>query len=474
MKNLEPNNHRISNSLFESIKNVMAGKTEQVAEAENAGAAVDKAHFCATHVEHALLGQGVCISEQHAEPDENGDIAWYSVQFPSGIQRVNTSNLKITEGKSHTHGKKMAEEEEVAEEETIEEEQILEYGEPSKYGSSKKDVRAYSRPAPSGKKDVGVYSRPSAAATPAPKSNSGMQANKDIATPPKHQMVKHLAGTVLDPRVPKPKNEGNDGNLANNAKPYDKVTHGDVISGRLGKDEMGGKKKKVSEVADPDHILPKDAPAPVSKSTEDKEKKGAMSKAVAAHNTGKGGFDAAKESNVKDVKEARSTGTVFDKPKDNPLTKDIKSSFNKKQVSTGTVYTRKPQKDMDDKGKKIKESITQTVINYNDFVLEITDNPTYGDYLRALQTMVENRDESIQHEVVALATEAFNEKIDSIIVEAKARITFEPRLQALRESGVEVSDENYVVENGEPYVEYTVQEDGKSIQYVHIGTVQIV
>jgi len=34
-----------------------------------------------------------------------------------------------------------------------------------------------------------------------------------------------------------------DGNLANNAKPYDKVTRGDVIAGRLGKDEMGGKKK---------------------------------------------------------------------------------------------------------------------------------------------------------------------------------------------------------------------------------------
>ena len=33
-----------------------------------------------------------------------------------------------------------------------------------------------------------------------------------------------------------------DGNLANNAKPYDKVTKGDVIAGRLGKDEMGGKK----------------------------------------------------------------------------------------------------------------------------------------------------------------------------------------------------------------------------------------
>ena len=36
-----------------------------------------------------------------------------------------------------------------------------------------------------------------------------------------------------------------DGNLANNAKPYDKVTRGDVVAGRLGKDEMGGKKKSV-------------------------------------------------------------------------------------------------------------------------------------------------------------------------------------------------------------------------------------
>ena len=37
-----------------------------------------------------------------------------------------------------------------------------------------------------------------------------------------------------------------DGNLANNAKPYDKVTRGDVIAGRLGKDEKGGKKTPVA------------------------------------------------------------------------------------------------------------------------------------------------------------------------------------------------------------------------------------
>ena len=38
-----------------------------------------------------------------------------------------------------------------------------------------------------------------------------------------------------------------DGNLANNAKPYDKVTRGDVVAGRLGKDEEGGKKKDKKE-----------------------------------------------------------------------------------------------------------------------------------------------------------------------------------------------------------------------------------
>lgn len=41
--------------------------------------------------------------------------------------------------------------------------------------------------------------------------------------------------------------EANDGNLANNYPPYDKVTRGDVIAGATGKDQMGGKKKKVTK-----------------------------------------------------------------------------------------------------------------------------------------------------------------------------------------------------------------------------------
>ena len=49
-------------------------------------------------------------------------------------------------------------------------------------------------------------------------------------------------------KVDEAKKKG-DGNLANNAKPYDKVTRGDVIAGRLGKDAKGG--KTVKEAAKP-------------------------------------------------------------------------------------------------------------------------------------------------------------------------------------------------------------------------------
>lgn len=67
--------------------------------------------------------------------------------------------------------------------------------------------------------------------------------------------------------------EANDGNLANNAKPYDKVTRGDVIAGRLGKDEMGGKEEVEEMWGDPyddakvdaiNAAHPPKAPSPVS------------------------------------------------------------------------------------------------------------------------------------------------------------------------------------------------------------------
>ena len=62
---------------------------------------------------------------------------------------------------------------------------------------------------------------------------------------------KNTEGTEMNTSESKKKK--GDGNLANNAKPYDKVTRGDVIAGRLGKDAKGGKVKEASgEAGDPE------------------------------------------------------------------------------------------------------------------------------------------------------------------------------------------------------------------------------
>jgi hypothetical protein len=133
-------------NLIESVRAMYAPRTEATMMKDD-GKIV---HNCAKHVEHAEYGRGDCISEEHAAPDRNGNIAWYDVMFEHGLERgVPTAELSILQAESHMHANK----------------------------KSKK---------------------------------------------------------VME----------NDGNLANNAKPYDKVTHGDVITGRLGKDEYGGKKKK--------------------------------------------------------------------------------------------------------------------------------------------------------------------------------------------------------------------------------------
>lgn len=63
-----------------------------------------KPHKCANHVEHAEWGEGTCISENHANPDENGYVAWYDVEFDHGVeQRVPTEDLNILGEGMHEH-----------------------------------------------------------------------------------------------------------------------------------------------------------------------------------------------------------------------------------------------------------------------------------------------------------------------------------------------------------------------------------
>ena len=83
---------------------------------ENSPNAANSQHLCAKNVVHEEWGDGKCITAQHADPDEEGNVAWYDVMFEHGIEKgVLITELKVTKSEGHMHasynGKKKKKEE---------------------------------------------------------------------------------------------------------------------------------------------------------------------------------------------------------------------------------------------------------------------------------------------------------------------------------------------------------------------------
>ena len=61
-------------------------------------------HLCAKNVVHEKWGAGDCIPTMHADPDEEGNVAWYDVMFEHGIEaKVSIDELKVTKAEEHMH-----------------------------------------------------------------------------------------------------------------------------------------------------------------------------------------------------------------------------------------------------------------------------------------------------------------------------------------------------------------------------------
>jgi hypothetical protein len=53
-----------------------------------------------------MFGEGVVVDTLHAEPDEQGNIEWYAVQFDEGIKKVFTEKLQVMTAEYHGNHKK--------------------------------------------------------------------------------------------------------------------------------------------------------------------------------------------------------------------------------------------------------------------------------------------------------------------------------------------------------------------------------
>lgn len=67
---------------------------------------LENPHNCATHVYSEQWGDGTPVKTMHANPDENGNIAWYDVMFEHGIEkRVPIEELKVIKSSMHGHAR---------------------------------------------------------------------------------------------------------------------------------------------------------------------------------------------------------------------------------------------------------------------------------------------------------------------------------------------------------------------------------
>ena len=389
---------RITNELFESIRQITHPTpveekkldTEDVDTPVKEGR-VDAAHFCATHVEHDLYGEGECISEAHADPDQHGNIAWYTVQFADGIRKVQTEAMKVKKAKMHEHAE--ADAESIEEKKLHPNQQVLDVHEPEKDELTADDFK---------KLRAGKKQKPVKEGT---MGNAGTvtmkQVNKSSASPTVKAAIKKAAPDIK--------------------------TYGDRAAALTA---AGIKRESVEQVTE------------LSIGTLTKVKNAA----------------------VRDANDATRDGDDARADKRYNLAGKANNKAEMKYRAAGL----KPsgQHSMD-------EGISETIVKHNDFTIEITDNPTYGDFLRAVQSIVRTDEESMQQEIVAIAEEAYAENYEDVIIESFTRMEIEDKLAAHRKAGNTVSNDKFSTKNGEPYAEYVVTDkEGGRKKYIHHGSVR--
>jgi len=357
---------------------------------------VDAAHFCATHVEHDLYGEGECISEAHADPDENGNIAWYTVQFADGVRKVQTEAVKVKKGKMHEHAE--ADAESIEEKKLHPNQQVLDVHEPEKDKLTAKDFEMLR----AGKKTKTVKEATMGHAG----SVTMKQVNKSSASPTVKAAIKKVAPDIK--------------------------SYGDRAAALTA---AGIKRESVEQVTE------------LSIGTLNKVKHAA----------------------VRDANDAIRDGDDAKADKRYNLAGKASNKAEMKYRAAGL----KPSGQHTMEEVELDEGIAETIVKHNDFTIEITDNPTYGDFLRAVQSIVRTDEESMQQEIVAIAEEAYAENYEDVIIESFTRMEIDDKMAAHRKAGNTVSNDKFSTKNGQPYAEYVVTDkEGGRKKYIHHGTVR--
>lgn len=154
--------------------------------------------------------------------------------------------------------------------------------------------------------------------------------------------------------------------------------------------------------------------------------------------------------------------------------KNIAQNIMKRDVDTALSKVGKVSKRMggiekatDRLAKEEVEEVDFTIIEHNAFTINITEQPTFSEYLNAAKKVTENDEDAI-----VVANHFFKEQDESLIFESYTRSDIEDRANNWGKSGHQVSLPKYTTKDGKLHAEFTVtnKETGKKTKYVYHGT----
>jgi hypothetical protein len=470
---------RITNNLFESIR--------QITNPEKVEETVNGAHFCATHVEHSLYGEGKCISEQHAAPNADGTIDWYSVKFADGkVRKIQTEAVKVKKGKVHEHAQK--------EGESIEEKKM------DPVGKEDADINNDGKV---DKSDDYLKNRRKAISAAVKEEVTGLHPDAQKVLKhikPEHQSKYHadLKGTYKGDYADRAAILGaaeRAGHLKESLESLDEgkmdkmsltnlwhqhAKHSYAADQGYGYGDGSMKNGSHAATAIENHVRKTYGNNVANDMVDHSDHVVAHAEYAGPGESEKIEKDAAKlrskhkiegnihgriEENTLSAKAGR-MGADLGKPGKNfsKISKAAAKRYGSEAAGervAGAVLAKMRKEEVE-----LDEGIAETIVKHNDFSIEITDNPTFGDFLRAAQSITRTDEEAI-----AVAEQAYKENNEEIIIESFTRGEIQDKIDAHRKAGNTVSNDKYSTKSGQPYAEYVVtdQEGGRK-KYIHHGT----
>ena len=119
--------------------------------------------------------------------------------------------------------------------------------------------------------------------------------------------------------------------------------------------------------------------------------------------------------------------------------------------------------------KEEEEQFDETIIK-EDLNIDAPEQFTFKDYLTAVTSLVGSELE--EHQIVAVAYEAFRTQEEDIILEELTRDDLKQKMKAHMDAGHQISGEKFSMKDGKPYGEYVVtdKETGVRRKYIHHGS----